>query len=61
MMNKLHPLSFARKWVLSVGTVMTAFMTAGVCVGVTITIEFGKQVGILQILSRNFANLLLPA
>ena len=41
MMNKLHPLSFARKWVLSVGTVMTA----GVCVGITITIKFGKQAG----------------
>ena len=39
MMNKLHPLSFARKWVLSVGTVMTA----KACVGITITIEFGKQ------------------
>lgn len=48
MMNKLHPLSFARKWVLSVGTVMTA----RACVGITITIEFGKQAGIVWLPGR---------
>ena len=47
MMNKLHPLSFFRKWVFSIGTVMTAFMAARVCAGIAITIEFDKQSGIV--------------
>ena len=48
MRNKLHPLSFARKWVLSVGTVMTA----RACVGITITIKFGKQAGTVWLPGR---------
>ena len=51
-MNKLHPLSFARKWVLSVGTVMTDFVTARVSVGIAITIEFDKQAGIVCLPGR---------
>lgn len=47
MMNKLHPLSFVRKWVFSIGIVMTAFMAAVVCARIAITIEFDKQSGIV--------------
>ena len=52
MMNKLHPLSFVRKWVFSIGIVLTAFMAAGVCARIAITIEFDKQSGIVCLPGR---------